>query len=110
MTRAKAAILATAVWASGFVALGALANTYGGAPQAVVSSHRVSKTLDAHAPIARLTDEVVRMPTVEIVGHRPAPVVAVAVAAQPRHRDISEMTCSAWRELQQGSNGVRVCE
>ena len=110
MTTAMKAMLAAAVWASGVAAVGGLAYTYGGAPEAAVTSaahHAVKKTMAPRPALARLGADVVRMPAFEIVGHRPTPPKA-AVTEAPR--DISQMTCSNWHDLEQGSNSVRVCE
>jgi hypothetical protein len=59
------------------------------------------------APVAAREEAVLRIPTVTIVG-RIAPRAVPAPA--PTTRDISEMRCKEWRDLDMGSGHVQVCE
>lgn len=59
------------------------------------------------APVAPLEPLVLYVPTVTIVGearHSPP-------AARPHHvKDVSEMHCSGWRDLNMGSGHVQTCD
>jgi hypothetical protein len=60
-------------------------------------------------PEAEPESLLIVLPTVEIIGKLP-PVHVTPPRAQPHRRDISEMHCSAWRPLEQGSNSVQICD
>ena len=61
----------------------------------------------APATVAPPDEATLQVPTVTIVGRIPPRSVA---APAPTTRDISEMRCTQWRELDMGSGHVQVCE
>lgn len=114
MTKIKLVATAATLWGGGFIATGALAyalhRDFVPPPSALVA--RAMPEQVTLTPIATTTVEpesVIVLPTVEIVGSIPRPVVHAA-PPPPHVRDISEMKCSDWRPLEQGSNSVRLCE
>ncbi len=112
MTHAKLVLLATSLWAGGVAATGALAYTLnrplvGLAPTAVTASIPHAFLTPLVQPETVPEPNVIVLPTVEIVAQRAA---RVATPPPPHQRDISEMRCSAWRPLEQGSNSVQICD
>ena len=110
MTRAKIAILATTLWATGFMFVGAMAHAYSApqriAPQTVTVVAPVAKRSVAAPPLAKVADHVKRIEKV-VVPPPPPPVVkhvAKVAAPAPKH----EVKCTGWRDI--GSSSVRVCE
>ena len=60
----------------------------------------------AAEPATEMTS-VLNIPTITIVGHLPHhPVVPLV----PKARDIVDMKCADWRDLDMGSGRVQVCE
>lgn len=106
--------LVALVWAGGFGVSGAFA--YVMTRPLVPIAPETSVTEVTFAPVAkteRVANAVDRagsvtvLPEVSIVGHVP---VAAPPAKPSPPRDISQMSCGAWRDLEQGSNSVRTCD
>jgi hypothetical protein len=111
MTHAKLTAIAAVLWGGGFAATAALAY----AVNRPLTAPPMPTSVEVMPPPAVLTElprdpepepRLIVLPTVEIVGH-----VAPVAQAKPHHpRDISEMHCSAWKPLEQGSNSVQICD
>ena len=123
MKHPKLAVIAAALWAGGFAGSAALAYSVNRPLHVTPTTDVVRQAPDPPpavltpvAPMAPIepaaeAEHHFVMPTVEIVSHIAKPVRAQTTAQQPPHqRDISEMKCSAWRPLEQGSNSVQICE
>jgi hypothetical protein len=111
MTKTKLVMTAAAMWAGGFAATAALAYVVqhpAAAPTTAIAG--AMPTWTELVPIAEVPapepERIIVLPTVEIVGT----VTPAVVTPPPRPRDISEMHCSDWKPLEQGSNSVRLCE
>ncbi len=105
MTKANWIAAVAVLWGAGFAGSAALAYT--------VNHHsRVAPVVVAedHAPPIVLTPLAQPEPTARGLVFEPMEIKATVVKAHPRHRDITEMRCSAWRPLQQGANSVQMCE
>ena len=116
MTKASIVAATVFVWSAGFAATGALATwvktpTITSAPVAVLAHATPPPPAEVvgAAPVAVAAEApTIVLPTVEIVGTTPPPVVAPPKPKAPR--DISEMHCAPFRPLEQGSNSVQVCD
>ena len=107
MINPKLAVIAAVLWAGGFAGAAALAQVVN--PHSPATAEVERATPEAlRVPFARAVPErYIVLPTIEIVSHVSRPVAA---APPPHQRDISEMHCSPWRPLEQGSNSVQICE
>jgi hypothetical protein len=76
-------------------------------PTGEASPQPVTVAPVATAPSAAQEETVLQVPTITIVGRPPPRSVA---APAPTTRDISEMRCAEWRDLDMGSGHVQVCE
>ena len=59
------------------------------------------------APVSEPAPALYIIPTITIVGRTPRRAVPVS---DPKPKDISQMRCAEWRELDLGSGHVQVCE
>jgi hypothetical protein len=115
MKRYALAAMALGVWLTGAASAAAL--TYElhrpltppkGTTDLVMSRGAAAEELRAEAPVP------LEVPTTIIVGRRvaagghTAPLLVPATPPEPK--DIDEMSCAEWRELDMGSGHVRICE
>jgi hypothetical protein len=112
MSRSTVFAVASGVWFSGAVSAAALGYVMT-RPLAPSTSTVWSQMSAGSRPAqeARATEApyVLEMPVFTIVGRITARVPAAAVES-PVARDIAEMRCADWRDLDIGSGRVRVCE
>jgi len=117
MTKASIVAATVFVWSAGFAATGVLATwvktpTITSAPVAVLAHATPPPPADVvgAAPVAVAAEApTIVLPTVEIVGTIARPVVATPPKPKAP-RDISEMHCTPFRPLEQGSNAVQICD
>jgi hypothetical protein len=64
--------------------------------------------MHAAAPVPEI-ESVLVIPTITVVGRAPRNRNRT-VAPEPKAREISDMVCSDWRDLDMGSGRVQVCE
>ena len=115
MKRYALAAMALGVWLTGAASAAAL--TYEldrpltpakGTTDVLLSKTPASEELRSEGVVP------VEIQATTIVGHRhvakrlPAPLIIPATAPEPR--DIDDMTCAEWRELDMGTGHVRICE
>jgi hypothetical protein len=129
MTNGRVLVLASGVWIGAFASTGAVAFAVNHLPNTSSSASVARLRLPDVTPRAPLAATgtagepqpvVMVLPTVEIVSHVAVlsptkAVAAVAPAAKPapatpKVRDISEMKCTEFRPLEQGTGGVQLCE
>ena len=121
MKRSIVAAMACAVWLSGAASAAALTYTLNRplTPPAVLAESRPTggvpglELFASAVPdvVQRQVPEVLQIPVVTIVGRtlvRSAPPPPVAAPTVPR--DITEMKCAEWRDLDIGSGRVQVCQ
>jgi hypothetical protein len=111
--KTKWTLAAAAVWLAGFAAMTALVYALGRPPQIRPEPASLSPR---HPTISEISDGLsmttapaLEMPMVIIAVHRARPA-APRPAPTARPRDISEMNCAPWRDLEMGSGRVQVCE
>jgi hypothetical protein len=114
----KSAWAAVAVWVAAFASLGGVAYALNRPLESPLASLESVEMLDAIGRPATtpISDDVAQAPrivemgVVEIVGYVSRPVPRAALPAPPR--DIRDMRCTDWRELEQGSphQRVQICE
>ena len=109
--RTLALAVAAGVWLAGFGVAGAVGYKLVG-PRAFTSAYVAPRTAQVGDPVDAMLEAPVtlELDTVWLFGQRPhfAPT-----AAEPKPnvaRDISEMTCTGWRDLEAGSGHVQLCE
>jgi hypothetical protein len=73
-----------------------------------MASPIVAKHATVKGAVEEATVNVLRVPPVTIFGRYTPPPPRPATGAAPR--DIREMQCSEWRELQAGSGSVQICQ
>jgi len=116
MTKASILAATVCIWTSAFAATGALAiavrapresRPVASAPAAMAKPPPAPVMEVAEAPPPKKSDRLIVLPTIEIVG-------SVAHAATPKPkaapRVAAPVHCSAWRELDQGSSSVQICD
>ncbi len=113
MKRSTVAAAALGVWLAGAVSAAALAHVLRApTPLTTPIDSRASTVAEAIAGqevLASEAPQILRIPVVTIVG-RIAQRAAKPVDAAPVVRDITEMRCQGWRDLDMGSGRVQVCE
>jgi hypothetical protein len=110
MKKSTAIAVTVAVWVAAAGSAAALAYDLnrplsgGAASQLVVplSAERAAVAKPAQEP-----ERVLYIPTITIVAQAPR---RPAVSSAPKPRDLSQMHCANWRELDLGSGHVQVCE
>jgi hypothetical protein len=111
MTKASIIAATAFVWTAAFGATAALTFIVRPPqPQAVEPPVATESPPALHVvapPPPTTGDQYIVLPAVEIVSHIAR---AVRPPPPPRPRDISEMHCSPWRSLDQGSNAVQICD
>ncbi len=104
-TMNKRTVLAatTLVWAAGLGSAAALAHVLAG--PAVPAEVKLEVVAPTELVQSASESDVVDSRTLTVVASRPSPRIA-----EPKHRDISEMYCQPWRELDMGSGRVQICD
>src|SRR5436853_7923958 len=103
----KTIALLLAVWGAASASAGvAYAVHRPASPASRLSLTPTSSSLTAPAPtpVAALVEDVVQMPVAVIVAH----AARAVTRPPPPTRDLSDMRCSDWRALSQGSTALHV--
>jgi hypothetical protein len=103
--------VACGVWFSGAVSAAALAYVmHPRAPSTIMSDSQASSgPRPAQEALASEAPYVLEIPVVTIVG-RIAARTPRAVVESPVARDVGDMRCSDWRDLDIGSGRVQICK
>ncbi len=110
MTKASLIALTAFVWTAAFAGTGALVRIVNHPlplPPAISEVHLTAAIAQAPQkpqPPPKVEERVITLPTVEIVGSPPPPVIK---KEEPKPR---ELHCHEWRSLEQGSNAVQICD
>jgi hypothetical protein len=108
--RNTAIAVTVAVWVAAVSSAAALAYDLNRPLSGRAASQLVVPLPAARAAVAKPTQElepVLYIPTITIVAQAPR---RPAVSTAPKPRDLSQMNCANWRELDLGSGRVQVCE
>jgi hypothetical protein len=114
MKRFVVAVMACGVWLAGAASAATLAHVLRRplAPPTALAEIVPSRAVPRLDPAFQVAlPGVIAIPPITIVGRRAvvAPRVAPAPAPVVR-RDITEMNCADWRDLEMGSGRVRICQ